>query len=235
MIEIFSDAATVESIEKAASNPSISGVTTNPTLLSQAGVSNYRDFVSSACEMLSGKPLSVEVLSVTPTEVFREALEISSWGKNLFVKVPVITPKGESLFGVIQDLCLEGIRLNITAVFTDSHLESALESSASGREIIVSIFAGRIADTLRDPAPIFRRGRKLMLESNLSGTHKLLWASTRQIFDIVSAESCGAQIITIPPSLLSKLDYRDYDLEQFSKDTAQMFYEDGINSRLSVF
>lgn len=234
MIRIFSDAAGLDSIREAASNPLIAGVTTNPSLLRKAGVSNYREFVKEASQILNGKPLSVEVIADEPNGIFNEAVELDSWASGLYIKVPIALPNGSEVVDTIAKLAESGVSLNVTAVFTDEQIRQSFEATSSTPGHIVSIFAGRIADTLRDPAESFAFAKTLREKYFLASSPELLWASSRQIFDIISAERSGADIITIPPELLSKLAIRGKDLYEFSLETVEMFTRDAAASNLSI-
>lgn len=234
MVKIFSDAAGLDSIREAASNPVIAGVTTNPSLLRKAGVSNYREFVREAAQILDGKPLSVEVISDEPNGIFNEALELNSWASGMFIKVPIALPSGREVVDTIAKLAENGVLLNVTAVFTDEQIRESFEATSSTPGHIVSIFAGRIADTLRDPAESFAFATALRSESFSHSSPELLWASTRQIFDLIAAEKSGADIITIPPELLSKLSVRGKDLHEFSVETVEMFIRDAAASSLKI-
>ncbi len=234
MIKIFSDAATSDSLRLAAANPVISGVTTNPTLMRKAGVTNYKQFVQEALGLLDGKPLSVEVVSGEPHEIFLEAKELHRWAPSLFVKIPIVLPSGEGLGEVIRRLSMEGVKLNVTAVMTGFQCRVAAESLVGAPSAILSIFAGRIADTLVDPSPLFAEAENCLSASGVRSQVDLLWASTRQIFDLITAEAAGADIVTIAPDLLSKLTLQGKDLEEFSRETVQMFMDDARASGLRI-
>lgn len=234
MIKIFSDAATSESLRLAASNPLIDGVTTNPSLLRKAGISNYRYFVEEALDILSGKPLSVEVVSGDLDGILLEAIELHGWAPDLYIKVPVVLPGAGGLGSVIKTLALEGVKLNVTAVMTGRQCKEASESLVGSSSAILSIFAGRIADTLVDPSPLFAEASGHLQDSGIRDRVELLWASTRQIFDVKTAEDAGADIITVAPDLLEKLRLRNKDLEEYSRETVQMFMDDAAASGLTI-
>jgi transaldolase len=234
MIEIYSDAATLESVKSAASNQLISGVTTNPSLLKKAGVVGYSKFSREASEILGDKALSLEVLSAELAEMELEALEINSWGTNIYVKIPVTLPGGRDTLSLISRLAKKGVRINVTAVMTTVQIHESIKALSGSTSSIVSIFAGRIADTQIDPASFFEHA--IESRSRL-GQHqiKLLWASTRQVFDVTYAKRSGADIITMPPELIAKLPLEGKDLQQYSEETVQMFLDDAQAAKLSVF
>lgn len=232
-MKIFSDAASKESLIWAASEPQIEGVTTNPTILQKAGVRNYKDFAKNACQILGSKPLSLEVVSDSVDLMKREAQEIATWGANVYVKVPIVNSVGDSTLEAISDLIESGIKINVTAVMTDAQIDSFFSSIPHDATAILSIFAGRIADTLRDPAEFIQRAKNLKSEAR-AGDVEILWASTRQIFDLLVAEKAGADIITIAPELLSKLELRGKNLNQYSIETAKMFFDDALAAGLRV-
>ena len=233
-MKIFSDAASEDSLVWAASNPEIEGVTTNPTILQKAGVGNYRDFAQKACEILGPKPLSLEVVSDSVESMKMEAHEISTWGENIFVKVPIVNSVGESTMETILQLIDSGVNLNVTAVMTEAQIDSFFSSIPQNTKAILSIFAGRIADTLRNPATFINRAKNAKLDRGMDGV-EILWASTRQIFDVSTAEKAGADIITIAPELLKKLELKGKDLNQYSIETAKMFFDDASAAGLKVF
>lgn len=210
---IYLDASSIEDVEKWIHR--VEGVTTNPSLMKKAGVTNYREFASSVIERVEGKCVSFEVTAADEQGMYEQAKEICSWGANVYAKVPVLTAGGSFPMVLLRKLRNEHCRLNVTAVMTRKQIDMVGE--ILGYRHIVSIFAGRIADTGVDPEPLFSQPRQC----------KFLWASVRQVYDVVRAERCGADIITLPPSILEKMDLKDKDLLDYSHETSQQFFADG--------
>lgn len=210
---IYLDGADLETMAEL--EPLVRGFTTNPSLMKKSGVKNYMEFAKEALVIAKGKPVSFEVLASDEFTMANQALEIASWGDNAYVKVPVITIGG-SFPDVLLRRLVSHAKLNVTAVMTLTQVERASEI-LRGYPHIISIFAGRIADTGRDPSDLFQ------VHTNCD----LLWASPRQIYDVVLAEEAGADIITLSPELLKKLSLKGKDLLQYSLETSQQFYEDG--------
>jgi transaldolase len=227
-IEIYSDGASIEKVVELAKLTWISGFTTNPSLMRSEGVNNYVAHCLELSKQTGRKPISFEILTDDFDKMYNQALEISDWGSNVFVKIPIITSEGLSTEKVILDLSKNNINLNITAVFTLEQVASALKVLSNKNNSIISIFAGRIADTGVDPTNLIKDSIKLRNESD-SNT-KILWASTREIFNIVQAEKCGADIITVPNDLLEKTKNLNKDLKEFSIETSKMFIEDSKKS-----
>ena len=230
-IKIFADGADLESILELNKNPLIKGFTTNPTLMKKAGVVNYKAFAKEVIKNISDKPLSFEVFADEINEMEKQANEIASWGGNVNVKIPITNTKNESTIDLISKQKKKGISCNVTAIFTTKQVLDLMNKIDLNSNIIVSVFAGRIADTGIDPSP-------LMLEcANIMKNHKnaeLLWASPREIFNIFQAAMCGCHIITVPNDLLAKLNNLNKDLNQFSLETVKMFYDDAHNAGYSI-
>ncbi len=218
-IKIFADGADIKDMRKLADNPLIQGFTTNPTLMKKAGITNYRDFASQVLEAVKGKPVSFEVFADDCSTMERQAREISGWGKNVHVKIPVTTTTGKFTGATISRLTLDDIKVNVTAVMT---IEQATQLShvLLSSDTIISVFAGRIADTGVDPMPIMRCFR------NTLPIVKLLWASPRELLNIFQAEAVGCDIITVPPEIIAKFPLVDKDLAEYSRETVQMFHND---------
>ena len=230
-IKIFADGADLESILELNKNPLIKGFTTNPTLMKKAGVVNYKAFAKEVIKNINDKPLSFEVFADEINEMEKQANEIASWGDNVNVKIPITNTKNESTINLISNLSKKGISCNVTAIFTTKQVLDLMNKIDLNSNIIVSVFAGRIADTGIDPSP-------LMLEcANIIKNHKnaeLLWASPREILNIFQAAMCGCHIITVPNDLLAKLNNLNKDLNQFSLETVKMFYDDAHNAGYSI-
>lgn len=220
-IKIFADGALISQIQLQAALPYIAGITTNPSLMRKAGVISYGEWAERVLQASGGKPVSFEVLSDDFDEMERQARTIASWGANIYVKIPITNTKGKSSAGVIQRLSRDGIKVNVTAVMTEVQVYTANIALANGAPSIVSVFAGRIADTGCD-AQAFMSSVKGMMVSEA----ELLWASTREVYNIVEAEKAGCDIITVPDDLLAKLPLLGKDLREFSLDTVKMFLND---------
>jgi len=224
-IKLFADTADIGTIEGLARDPGIAGFTTNPTLMRAGGVADYETFARDAIDAAIGKPVSFEVVSDDLAGMAREARTIHSWGGNTFVKIPVTNTEARPTTGVIEQLSSEGLPLNITAVMTIGQVEAIARALGSETHAIISVFAGRIADTGRDPEPVMRECVNLIAERpNI----ELLWASPREIFNLVQAERCGCHIITATPDLLAKRHLFGRDLHDFSLETVGMFRRDAV-------
>jgi transaldolase len=223
-IKIFADGADRESIARLYANPLIRGFTTNPTLMRKAGVKDYETFAREILELVPDRPISFEVFSDDFDEMEQQALQISSWGENVYVKVPVTNTVGEPAAGVVRRLADRGVKVNVTALMTPAQVAEVVEWLAGGPSGYVSVFAGRIADSGRDPVP-------LMVESlELVSRHpnvELIWASPRELLNLVQADAIGCHIITVTHDLLEKLPTLGKDLDEFSLDTVRMFHRDG--------
>jgi len=221
-VKIFADTADWKEMSRLATDDQVQGFTTNPTLARKAGVKNYAEWGAVCAEMFSELPISFEVVGDDEDEMYRQARLIASWGKNVYVKIPVTDTSGRPMRGMIGRLVKDGIKVNVTAVFTRTQvfdLQLVLEQKVPS---IISIFAGRIHDAGQDATRTFRDCRAI---ATVIGA-QLLWASPRQVYDIILAEDCGADIITVTPELLAKAKLIGKDLDEFSRETVQMFYDD---------
>jgi transaldolase len=222
-VKIYADGADLESIIALAEDPRISGFTTNPTLMRKAGIEDYEAFAHKVLESVTEHPISFEVFADEPAEMVRQARLISSWGSNVYVKIPVTNTKSVSSETVIRELSADGVHLNVTALMTTAQVEMVAAASQGGPGHVVSVFAGRIADTGRDPIPLMAEAlAALAPQPEL----ELLWASPREVLNIRQAEQVGVHIITVTPDLLAKMKAFDKDLDLFSLETVQMFHED---------
>jgi transaldolase len=222
-IKIFADGADLESMRSLAANPMIQGFTTNPTLMRQAGVRDYEAFARDVLAIIPDRPISFEVFSDELDEMERQALRIGSWGRNVYVKVPVTNTRGESTRPVLLSLASQGVKLNVTALMTVAQVESTAEALAGAPASCISVFAGRIADTGRDPVPAMSAAVEILREH----PHlELIWASPRELLNIVQADSIGCHIITVTGDLLKKVSLLGKDLDEFSLDTVKMFHRD---------
>ena len=228
---IYADGADFREISRLNKIDYISGFTTNPTLMRQSGVLNYKEFCFDILEEVQDKPVSFEVFADDLNEILDQAYEISSWATNVYVKIPVTNTKGKSTSYIINELSNKKVNLNITAVFTYNQCKDIVESVDRSSNTIISIFAGRIADTGLDPLNIIDQSVKLT--SNIEKI-KILWASPREILNIFHANSLGTDIITVPYSMINKLSNLGKNLDKFSLETVEMFYRDAILSEFKI-
>ena len=222
-IKVFADGADLDSIRSMAKDPMIRGFTTNPTLMRKAGVTDYEAFARSVLEAVPTHPVSFEVFSDEWDDMERQARLIAAWGPGVYVKIPITNTKGESAAPLIRRLSEDGVQLNVTALMTVDQVETVADAMANGGAGIVSVFAGRIADAGVDPVPTMSQSLKVLAPT----PHlELLWASPREVFNIVQADEVGCHIITATYDLLAKLKTLGKDLQVFSLDTVKMFYDD---------
>ena len=230
-IKIFTDASTIPEIRGYANEPWISGFTTNPTLMRKGGVSDYRGFAIEAIEAAAGKPLSLEVVADDLESMAAQGLILGSWGENVIVKIPITTTSGQSCFPVVRELLDAGIDVNVTAMMSDSQVSGLIEILGVDDAVIVSVFAGRIADTGIDPVQVMARYAQWLAHLPKA---ELLWASPREVLNIVQASECGCDIITVTPDLLRKFDLLGKNLDAFSLETVRMFYDDALSAGLEI-
>jgi transaldolase len=230
-IKLYADGADLNGMIEEYNKGIASGFTTNPTLMKKAGVKNYEDFAKAALKAIPDLPISFEVFSDDLPGMEREARKIASWGKNIYIKIPVTNTRGESTAPLIKKLSHDGLKLNVTAILTLDQVKTVAKVLSPDIPSIVSVFAGRIADTGRDPMPIMKDAVKV-LKSNPKS--ELLWASTRELLNLIQAESCGCHIITITNDILKKVPQVGKDLNQLSLETVQMFYSDAQNAGYKI-
>ena len=205
-------------------NRLISGLTTNPTLMKKAGIGDYGTFAKDILKIVRDKPISFEVFSDEPDEMHRQAMTIASWADNVYVKIPVTNTRGESMTPLIHRLACEGVKLNITALLTLGQVRDVAAALIESVPAVVSVFAGRIADTGVDPEPLMRASKAILEERPLA---ELLWASVREVLNIFHAERCGCDIVTVPHDIMTKaLKMGGGDLAALSLDTVRMFASD---------
>ncbi|MDF1761457.1 MAG: transaldolase [Coxiellaceae bacterium] len=222
-VKIFSDGADKEDMLSMYSKPYIHGLTTNPTLMKKAGITDYRDFCKDILATISDKSISFEVFSDDFAEMERQALEIASWGENVYVKIPITNTKRESSCGLIKRLVEKNVKVNVTAIMTLQQVEEVASVLSTSVPSYVSVFAGRIADTGCDPVPIMQASVDLLSNNPMA---ELIWASPRELLNILQAEQIGCHIITVTSAILNKLSLIGYDLSDYSLDTVKMFYND---------
>lgn len=230
-VEIFADGADLESIKAMSAKPWIRGFTTNPTLMRKAGIADYRGFAADVLRAVPDRPVSFEVFADEFEEMERQAREIASWGSNVNVKIPVTNTRRESAAPLIQRLSAAGVPLNVTAVFTLEQVKTIVEALAEETAGIVSVFAGRIADTGVDPVPIMREALKILQARPRA---RLLWASPRELLNIVQASELGCHIITVTGDLLGKLELLGKDHDDYSLETVAMFHRDAAAAGYTI-
>src|SRR3990167_10468748 len=220
-IRIYADGADLETIARLADDKRIAGFTTNPSLMRKAAIADYREFAKRVLAVVGAKPVSLEVFADDMTGMERQAQEIASWGGNVYVKIPITNTAGESTAEVIEHLVAIGVKVNVTAILTRDQIKTAI-NALEGADGIVSIFAGRIADAGSNPVTsvLYAVGRRV-------GKTQILWASTREVYNVVQADECGCDIITCSPAIIAKLDGIGQDLTQRSLETGKEFFNDG--------
>jgi len=226
-IKLFADGANLGEILKLNSNPSINGFTTNPTLMRKSGIKDYSEFASEVLRQVTDKPVSFEVFADDTQEMIEQAKEIASWGNNVYVKIPALKTTGRSNEMVVEELTSQGIKVNITAVMTTERVREFSKVLNPDVPSCVSIFAGRIADTGRDPIPIVEESISILRKNQKA---EVIWASPRELLNVIQADSIGCHIITATSDILKKIDKIGYDLDRFSLDTVQMFFQDARDS-----
>lgn len=230
-IKIYSDGADLDSIIAAYQEGLVKGFTTNPTLMSKAGITNYMAFASEVLRVVTDLPVSFEVFSDDFDGMREQAEKLSALASNVYVKIPVTNTRGDSSAPLIRDLSGRGLKLNITAILSLRQVREVADALDPDTPAIVSVFAGRIADTGRDPTPLMREALNILGRRPRA---ELLWASPREALNIIQAESIGCHIITVTPSLLAKARLFGRDLEEFSLETVKMFYHDAIKSGFRI-
>jgi transaldolase len=222
-VKIFADGADRARVEALCSEPWIRGFTTNPTLMRSAGVDEYASFAHELLGLVPDRPISFEVIADELGEIERQARLIASWGENVYVKVPITTTRGEPTADVVRRLSASAIKVNVTALMTLDQVEDAASWLADGPGSFVSVFAGRIADSGRDPVPIMREA----LERLAPYPHEeLIWASPREVLNVVQADAIGCHVITVTDEILKRLSNLGRELDEYSLDTVRMFYRD---------
>lgn len=223
-VKIFADGADIDSMLSLYSNPMIKGFTTNPTLMRKAGISDYKAFALDVLKAIPDRPISFEVFADDFSEMERQAREIASWGDSVYVKVPITNTKCESAVPLVKKLASEKIKLNITALMTLPQVRMVVDALDADTPSYVSVFAGRIADTGRDPVPLMAEAVDILKRNSLA---ELIWASPRELLNVFQAEDIGCQVITVTPDIIKKLSLYGKDLDEYSLETVKMFYEDG--------
>ena len=230
-IKIYSDGADINSFKNLKDDSLIKGFTTNPTLMSQAGILDYKKFALEVLQIIKNKEISFEVFADDLSEMEDQAREIASWGKNIAIKIPITNTLGRSTNKIIEKLTNDGIKCNITAVFTSYQWKSLKEHIALDSNLIISIFAGRIADTGLDPVPIMKSAVETFKDYR---NVEILWASPREVLNLIQAEEAGCHIITMPENLINKIKLFEKNLEEYSLETVKMFYDDALKSGFKI-
>jgi transaldolase len=230
-IQIFADGADKAAILDLYSKPWIKGFTTNPTLMRKAGITDYAAFAHDILSCIRDRPISFEVFADEFDEMERQAVRIASWGENVYVKIPITNTKGESALETARRLSHRGIKLNVTALLTLEQVNGAVDALAGGAPSCISVFAGRIADTGRDPVPMMAEAVKRIHEHP---GMELIWASPRELLNVIQADAIGCDIITATPDVLKKLELIGKDLVEYSRETVQMFYDDACKSGFNL-
>ena len=223
MVKLFADGADKAGILEMYRSPRIDGFTTNPTLMRKAGITDYVAFAKDLLREIPDKPISFEVFADEFGEMERQAVEIADWGRNVYVKIPVMNTKRKTSYDLVRKLSQAGVQLNITAIMTLDQVNKVAEAVQEGPSCFVSVFAGRIADTGVDPVPLMKEALKYLKKPKNA---KLLWASPREVLNVYQAESIGCHVITATNDILKKLNLKGKDLTDFSQETVQMFYND---------
>ena len=230
-IKFFADGADLKDFRKLSKNRLVSGFTTNPSLMRKSGIKNYLSFAKKVLKLIRVKPVSFEIFADDIKEIEKQALKISKLGKNVFVKIPIINTKKKSNAKLIAKLNKQGVKINVTAVFTLKQTTSLFKLISGKTEIIISVFAGRIADTGLDAQ--FEM-KKHLVKCKTKRNIKILWASVREVYNLVEADNIGCHIITVPPSILSKTKNFNKNLENYSQETVKMFFDDAKKSGYSL-
>jgi transaldolase len=229
-VKIFADGADAPEMLEMYSQPYIKGLTTNPTLMRKAGISNYRAFAREILVQIREKPVSFEVVCDEFAEMERQALEISSWADNVYVKIPVTNTRGEASYALIRRLASRGVKLNVTAIMTLVQVREVVSALSPEVASFVSVFAGRIADTGVDPLPLMADAVQMLKKLSKA---ELVWASPREVLNIFHADSIGCHVVTLTSDILKKLPLVGYNLDEYSLDTVRMFYRDAVAAGFS--
>ena len=230
-VKLFADGADLSGMLEMNAKPYIKGLTTNPTLMRKAGITNYKEFATEVLSQIKEKPISFEVFSDDLEIMKRQAVEIASWAENVYVKIPVTNTLGISTSPVIEFLVKQGVKVNVTALMTSEQVETVARVLDPNVPSYVSLFAGRIADTGRNPEPIMKRALEIL--EKLDRT-ELIWASPRELLNVFQANSIGCHIITATTDILNKLKLVGYELENYSLDTVKMFYTDARDAGYEI-
>jgi transaldolase len=230
-VKLFADGADKAGMLEMYAKPYIKGFTTNPTLMRKAGISDYRAFARDVLASIKDRPISFEVFADDVENMERQAKEISTWGENVYVKIPVTNTQSHPTTELVRKLSHAGVKLNITALMTVEQVRTVTAAVVGGAPCCISVFAGRIADSGRDPMPIMRQSVEIM---RASPNAELIWASPRELLNVMQAEEIGCHIITATNDILKKLELIGKDLTEFSLDTVKMFHEDATKAGFAL-
>jgi len=230
-IQLYADGAVIEEMVKERQRGRVRGFTTNPTLMRKAGLADYAAFARKALEAIPDLPISFEVFADEFAEMERQALLIAGWGPYVYVKIPITNTRGESSLPLIRRLVAKGVQVNVTAILAFEQVDALVPVLDPKVPSPVSVFAGRVADTGRDPMPLMARCRRRLDQAPAAS---LLWASTREVLNVFQAQACGCDIITVTPDLLAKLDMAGMGLEDLSLETVKMFRRDALAAGFSL-
>jgi transaldolase len=229
--KIFCDSADFTTIKKLNKNPLVSGFTTNPSLMRLSGAKNYKNYSLKLLKVCNKKPISLEVFGDTFEQMLRQAMIINSWGKNVYVKIPVVNSKGLFSGKVIKTLSHKGIKLNITAVYTVKQVKKILKCINKNSKTIISIFSGRMSDVGKDPVPIIKESVRLTRKMK---NVEMLWASTREAYNYLQAKNCGCSIITMPSAIIQKISKFGKTYQELTLDTVKKFLKDSRDSNFKI-
>ena len=229
--KIFCDSADFQTIKKFNNNSLVSGFTTNPSLMKLSGAKNYKKYSLKILQVCKKKPISFEVFGDTFEEMLRQALIINSWGKNVYVKIPVVNSKGLFSGKVINILSNKGVKLNITAVYTVKQVKQILRKINKKSKTIISIFSGRMSDVGKDPIPIIKESVRLTKKNKKT---EILWASTREAYNYLQAKDCGCSIITMPSTIIEKISKFGKSYQELTLDTVKKFLIDSKDSNFKI-
>jgi len=230
-VKIFADGADRAGMLEMYGKPYIKGLTTNPTLMRKAGISDYKIFAKDILTAIPDRPISFEVFSDDFADMERQAMDIASWGDNVYVKIPVINTKRETCYALVKKLAAQKVKLNVTALMTLEQVRDVVAALDPTVPSYVSVFAGRIADTGRDPVPLMAAAVEVL---KVAPASELIWASPRELLNIFQADAIGCHIITVTNDVLKKLDLVGRDLNDYSLDTVKMFYNDAQLSKFEI-
>jgi len=230
-VKLFADGADENGMLEMYRNPLISGFTTNPTLMKKAGIKNYQKFALDILSVIKDKPISFEVFSDEFNEMERQARVISAWGENVYVKIPITNTKKQSSYNLVNILSSSGIKVNVTAILALNQVKEILPALERSPGAYISVFAGRIADSGLDPVPVMKKCVDLLADYPQI---ELIWASPRELYNVIQANEIGCHIITATNDILKKLPLLGKDLEEYSLDTVKMFYNDALSAGYSL-
>ena len=232
-VKIYLDGADLNDVAELSSKEIISGFTSNPTLMAKSGINNYSEFIEKFLSLSNGKPVSFEVVSDDFDKMEQEAKKIYSYGNNIYVKIPITNSIGISSIDLIRKLLNDGLKINVTAILSENQINKLTKVLNKTDDVLISYFAGRVADTGIDPVPVMLNLKQTIKINNLLNT-KILWASPREVFNIYQADDIGVDIITVTKNLIDKLHLKNKDLEEYSIETVKMFLNDSIKNNLQI-